>query len=165
MEKDKSDKDLNDSSVKLMYFIAAIARLCIGESKKKIMSVSLTHPEVTVIGYIYYENPHPCMSDIGQVLSLDLSTLTRITDRLVEKGLILRKPDLQDRRVVRVCLTQKGKEVVKTLEKERTQILENSLKNLTVEERSNLIKLMEKLFQAIFGKQNQSRFSVETCPH
>lgn len=155
MEKDKSDKELKDYSVKLLYIIAAIARLCIEGSKKKIMSVSLTHPEVTVLGYIYYENPCPCMSDIGQVLSLDLSTLTRITDRLVEKNLVIRKSDPQDRRVVRISLTRRGKEIVKNLERERTGIIEDSLRNLTPEERKKLVQLMEKLSQGIFDKENK----------
>ena len=49
------------------------------------------------------------MSDLSQELELPPSSLTGIVDRLVDAGKVRRESDPDDRRVVRVVLTEKGR--------------------------------------------------------
>jgi DNA-binding MarR family transcriptional regulator len=51
----------------------------------------------------------PTMSELAEVLRLHPSTVTTLVDALVERGLIDRRDDTGDRRIVRVGLTDKGK--------------------------------------------------------
>ena len=51
----------------------------------------------------------PTMSELAEALRLHPSTVTSLVDALVERGLVERRDDVDDRRIVRVALTEKGK--------------------------------------------------------
>jgi DNA-binding MarR family transcriptional regulator len=48
---------------------------------------------------------------LGSRVQLDSATLTGIIDRLARAGLVERKRHPEDRRAIRICLTDKGKSV------------------------------------------------------
>jgi len=52
---------------------------------------------------------NPTMSEIAEALQLHPSTVTVLVDGLVSHGLVRRKPDPRDRRIVRVSETAKGR--------------------------------------------------------
>ena len=85
------------------------------------------------------------MGEFGSALSVPLSTATRIADWLVERGYILRLPDAEDRRVVKVALTDKGKELYQATDKYIRQRVLQVLESLTEEERTILLTLVSKL--------------------
>ena len=92
------------------------------------------------------------MGELSNVLSVPLSTATRIADYLVEHGYIRRLPDPEDRRVVRVGLTAAGLELYRTMDnhvKERTQQLLSCLDN---GERNSLFNLLDKVVSANQGE-------------
>lgn len=53
--------------------------------------------------------------EIAVLMMRDKTTITRRIDALVKKQLVERKPDLNDRRYYRVCLTETGKQVLTAL--------------------------------------------------
>ncbi|WAM33686.1 MarR family winged helix-turn-helix transcriptional regulator [Caldicellulosiruptor morganii] len=109
----------------------------------------LTFGEQQVI-MVLSENSQPMtMKDIAKELGISPSTLTGIVDRLVEKGIVNREPDNQDRRKLQVFLTEKGKNMVKKVTDFRTRVLEPVLKNLSHEEISLLIKIIQKINEAL----------------
>jgi DNA-binding MarR family transcriptional regulator len=85
------------------------------------------------------------MGEFGSALSVPLSTATRIADWLVERDYILRLPDAEDRRVVKVALTDKGKELYQVIDKYIRQRVMQVLDSLTEEERAILLTLVSKL--------------------
>jgi DNA-binding MarR family transcriptional regulator len=70
--------------------------------------------------------------------------LTRILDRMVEAGLIERKPDSNDRRVVRVFLTGKAVELSHLLDFYKS-INSALLKGFSEEEQATLFELLERV--------------------
>jgi DNA-binding MarR family transcriptional regulator len=51
------------------------------------------------------------MGDLAKILSCDSSSVTAITDRLEERGLVTRQPGQRDRRVKMLVLTDAGEQV------------------------------------------------------
>lgn len=51
----------------------------------------------------------PAMCRLAEALELHPSTVTALVDALVERGLLERRADAEDRRVVRVALTAEGR--------------------------------------------------------
>lgn len=51
------------------------------------------------------------ISELGEAVSLEKSTMTGLIDRMVRAGLVNREADPADRRVLRVWLTDRGKQV------------------------------------------------------
>jgi DNA-binding MarR family transcriptional regulator len=73
---------------------------------------------------------------IAPLMGLEARSLTRLLKSMEEKGLILREPDLTDKRLVRIVLTKEGKRkrdaskitVLRFNEAVREQIVEEKLK-------------------------------------
>jgi len=85
------------------------------------------------------------MGEFSSALSVSLSTATRIADWLVENGYMARIPDTEDRRIVRVYLTDIGRETHKTIDKYVRQRVKQILSSLSDEERTKLFELLNKL--------------------
>jgi DNA-binding MarR family transcriptional regulator len=89
------------------------------------------------------------MSELGQALSVPFSTATRMVDWFVDNGYAQRLPDPEDRRVVRVALTDSGRELYQTIERYMVQHFRLMLSPLTVKEQNILLTIMEKVVRGI----------------
>ena len=89
------------------------------------------------------------MGEFSNALSVPLSTATRIADLLVDRGFIQRLTDSEDRRVVRISLTNTGKELYKAIDKYTRQRLQQILSTLTYEEKTILLTLVSKLLSGL----------------
>jgi len=96
-----------------------------------------------------YPKGNITMGEFSNALSVPLSTATRIADWLVENGYIQRLPDSDDRRVVRVCLTDTGKELFKVIDRYIRQRMQQILSSLTAEERTILLTLVSKVVSGL----------------
>lgn len=85
------------------------------------------------------------MTDFSELLHVPLSTATRVVERLIEKGLAIRSRIEDDRRVVRVELSEEGKKLNRVFLEQRRAIGRNMLSPLTNGEREIFIELMTKI--------------------
>ncbi len=84
------------------------------------------------------------MRELGAALGVPLSTATRMVDSLVEAGYAKRLPDPEDRRIVRVALTNSGKNLYATFNEFFNRRVEEFLRHFTSQERATMIALMQK---------------------
>lgn len=82
---------------------------------------------------------------IGQILSLDGSTITGILDRMENKGLVARSPDLHDRRTLKVLITNKGLSLREPIEEVIEEANRHILDNLVEEDQERLKEILEKI--------------------
>ena len=68
--------------------------------------------------------------DLADVLELQPISLVRLLDRLVEHGLLERRPDPKDRRANRLFLTTAGRRLVDDLDSLRDSIASDVLRNV-----------------------------------
>ena len=73
-------------------------------------AVDVTMTEIHVIEAIRKCEP-ATMGTVSKRLMITMGTLTTSVNRLVEKGYVTRKRDVNDRRVVLLDLTEKGQKV------------------------------------------------------
>lgn len=101
--------------------------------------------------------PEPVsMGELSRFLDVPLSTATRIMDWLVKSGYVERLPDPQDRRVVRVGLTQNGRQIYQGVNAMMRAQVEKWLDNFTPEECQTLTDLLLKLVDAIEESQKET---------
>jgi len=96
-----------------------------------------------------YPKGNITMGEFSNALSVPLSTATRIADWLVDNEYIQRLPDVDDRRVVRVSLTDTGKELFKAIDRYIRQRMKQILSSLTAEERTILLALVSKVVSGL----------------
>ena len=71
--------------------------------------------------------------DLADVLELQPISLVRLLDRLVEHGLLERRPDPKDRRANRLFLTMSGRQLVDDLDSLRDAIASDVLRDIPAE--------------------------------
>lgn len=96
---------------------------------------------------------NPTMGELGDSSGFQLSSLTRITDKLVERGLADREADRSDRRVVRIRITDKGCQIVEKFERARKKKVKSILMRLTSRERKDLIRVLQDIYKRISSEQ------------
>lgn len=94
--------------------------------------------------FILWEEEGLTQTELGEHLGVDPSTVTKTIKRLEHGGIIERRQDEQDRRVWRVYLTEKGRELQKPVGK-----IWEELESLTI---ANLSDVELALLKRILGQ-------------
>jgi len=89
--------------------------------------------------------PKERMTNLAKHLRVTVGTLTTTIDRLVAKGYVLRRRLDDDRRVVEVELSQKGREAFEKIEANRRALAEKIFGKLDQEEIAILKDILAKL--------------------
>ena len=92
---------------------------------------------------------------LADALDVTPTNVTGIVDRLVKQGLVSRKEDPQDRRVLVLKATKKGKELVFSLRERRTSGFSRVLTNMNKDELTTLYKGLTLLVGAIEGYEHE----------
>ncbi len=82
---------------------------------------------------------------IARTLSLDGSTITGILDRMENKNLVRRTPDPDDRRTLKVVITNQGLELRECIEEVIEEVNKRILEIFTLEEQEQLKKFLEQI--------------------
>lgn len=88
-------------------------------------------------------------SEISPVLGLDLSTVSRIADGLVQQGLILRDADPSDRRRTLLSPSDKGRELVATIDRNMQAYNRAVLEQLPPDKRRPVLESLALLLGAV----------------
>jgi MarR family transcriptional regulator, organic hydroperoxide resistance regulator len=85
----------------------------------------------------------PCrMSDLSEAALVSTSSLTIMLNRLVDDGLVERLSAPEDRRVIKVQLTEKGKVLLKKVHEGYLDVLEGVVASLEEPKKEVLLKLL-----------------------
>ena len=112
--------------------------------------LDLTMPQMKTLVYVN-KNDGPTSGQIAHGLSVTLSTITGIVDRLEEQGLVTRHEDRRDRRVTRVVPTDRGKELVDGLFRYRNEVVTAILSRLDEQQ----LQTVESAFQYLVDAASQ----------
>lgn len=89
------------------------------------------------------------MTEVADQARLSVSTITGIMDSLVEKSLVERTRSDEDRRIVRVELTEEGQKIYGEALAIRLRMVRGMLGSLNSREQETLIDLFSKIVQKI----------------
>lgn len=86
---------------------------------------------------------------LADVIGIDKAAATRTLKKLESKGYVVRRGDKQDRRVIRVFLTAKGRGVESELKRIASNALDDLCRPLSQKERQTLHSLLAQLVQGV----------------
>ena len=111
-------------------------------------TLDLTMPQVRVV-FLLLQEGSLRMSDLASTLDVSMSRATGLVDRLVEKDMLSRWPDAEDRRSVLCALTAQGRDLGQRLLAARRSRWEERLTPLSQGELKKMCKAMELVVAAI----------------
>ena len=109
-------------------------------------AISSTHLHVLYL--LEGDGPLP-MSRLAELLDVSLPNVTGIVDRMVERGLVERGRDADDRRVVTVKVTESGHRTIEEIDSIRRQTLARTLAALTPEQQERALQTFTDLRAAV----------------
>ena len=89
------------------------------------------------------------MSELSKNASVTMPSMTEMVDNLEGAGIAERIRDSQDRRVIKVRLTEKGKQLRKQFMDKRRNELKNILSNLSRDDRTELKDALAKAYTVL----------------
>ena len=104
---------------------------------------NLTRLHLAVMGELGQNNT--TMSELANTLMMTKPQLTHLVDSLVSQGIVERRPDEKDRRVINLALTEKGRALLKEMKLKVKENTKKRLASLTTEELSQMSTALETL--------------------
>lgn len=92
------------------------------------------------------------MSEVAQTLKITVSTLTTAINKLIKKEYVERKRIEEDRRVVLIKLTKRGKLAFRLHERFHREMVNNAIEGLDLKEEEVLISALDKINNFFIGK-------------
>ncbi len=114
-------------------------------TKDQAAQIGLTGPQLTVVKMLD-ELGDMSLSELSEKIRAQNSTVTGIVDRMERETLVERRRSDEDRRVVRIRLTDKGRRIARDVSFEPFKIFKDSFAHaLTGAELLQLVTLLDKL--------------------
>lgn len=107
-----------------------------------------TPSQFSILWNLSVEESTP-MSELSKQSACVNSNITSIVGRMEERGLVKRVQDIKDRRVVRVELTNEGKELYNQTVLPHKQFLKKMLECYSEDELTELNKLLDKVHEHV----------------
>lgn len=132
---------VNELLVEIFNDILIIEKAAISSGPFNDLSITEMH----TIEAIGPEAQLMSMTDVADKLGITVGTLTTAINRLVTKGYVERNRSEEDRRVVQIGLTQKGRLAFKIHEAFHREMVRNMMEGLSIEGNDVLIESLSNL--------------------
>jgi DNA-binding MarR family transcriptional regulator len=121
--------------------------------------VELTEAQM-ITGITLSDKGSLTMGELATNIGASLPTVTGIIDRMVKRDLIVRQRDDTDRRVVKVCLTPKGKEQISRFHANKHEQMRPVMALLNQEDRKTFLRILTTMVDEI-KKRNSTPSTPE----
>ncbi|TFW05892.1 MarR family transcriptional regulator [Oxalobacteraceae bacterium OM1] len=110
---------------------------------------------IIVLGVSHHEAHTP--SELCRLLACDSGAMTRLLDRIEAKGIVRRVRNLEDRRTIRIELTDKGRALHPHIMHAVTRVHERLVQDFTDTDLEQLHDGLRRLAANAAGRQNLAR--------
>jgi len=132
-------------------FVEGLFRLMLDHHSAEVVEMDLTVVQAKTLAFLRV-TPLPT-TRLASSLGITAPAMTQLTDRLVRKRLIERRPADGDRRAVMLELTAQGKHVVDRFRKRRSEVFAEALSRLKALDRAEVIDALAKVVDALEGNR------------
>jgi MarR family 2-MHQ and catechol resistance regulon transcriptional repressor len=137
-------KEKNESGIHLWLVLWKTFDALQVHALESIRSLGLGLSDFGVLEVLLHKGPLP-VNAIGAKIRLTSGSISIAIDRLVEKGLVERKEDADDRRARIVHLSPQGSKLIDCAFAQHARAMERAASGLSKSERASALRLLKKL--------------------
>ena len=126
---------------KIAEKIFEISRILKGSMAFKGSLIHLSILQIQTLDFLS-KNEYVQMSEIAEYFHIETPSATVLLNKLHDLGLVQRQADPNDRRLVRIALTDEGKLLLKEATKERNNKIEKMLSLLSGDDKTELLRIL-----------------------
>ena len=134
----------NHAGVHVWLVLMKAFQALMPHAQESIARTGLGDSDFRVLEALLHKGPLP-VNTIGPKVWLTPGSISVAVDRLVRKGLVVRKEQRGDRRVRRVELTRKGRALIAATFREHAAAMGKVIGVLSKKDRTTLLRLLKKL--------------------
>ncbi len=116
----------------------------------------ITLPQFWTLEYLGREKDCP-MNELAQFLGISRPAATGLVDRLATQGLVHRAHDTQDRRIVRVGITAKGRRIVHTVWEQKRRMITEVFGQIQPSYRRQYLATVEQVVKILSQKRSDKK--------
>ena len=139
-----------DSVKKMEKRLRYISGMIKQNGRKILTNYPITSPQFVALQWLLEEGDLT-IGELSNRISLAFSTTTDLVDRMERNDLVERVRDTSDRRVVRIHLLEKGKQIIKEVIQKRQEYLGEVLDKFSDDEKETLNDLLDFLYEEMKG--------------
>ena len=153
------ENKLKRTAAEIEDLIRQFVRIMNKRLRDSVKHTSITSPQLFALLSIYRESGLT-IGDLCERMFLACSTISGLIDRLEKIQLVERYRDEEDRRVVRLKLTEKGVNCTQSILEKRKEQFEKDLKMIDIERQEELITNLNLLLQIMKNAEAETSKSV-----
>lgn len=134
--------------------MVAISREFMKQQTGEFYKVRITLPQLAILDLLNRLGELN-MSDMARFMNVTTAAMTGIIDRLVRDGYVMRIPDPDDRRVIKIKLTAKGSSAVKNILEQRRRLITKIFGVLSRDEREEYLKILTRIQDGLKGREKR----------
>jgi DNA-binding MarR family transcriptional regulator len=140
-------EDKNSIHAKAYYKFVEKANKVEMSIKRALKPFGITHAQLNVLYHLAQSSPGMISAgELKRKLLVNNPDLTRLVDRLVQKGLVIRKTCAENRRQVDITISPKGLKVFFQAHEEAKRSVNNFFRmNIEAEEAQKLFSILDKI--------------------
>ena len=108
----------------------------------------ITLPQFLALRYLFNEG-EKAMRSVAEALGVSKPSATGTIDRLIAQGLVARRHDEKDRRIVWITMTAKGKKVMNDILKQRHKTMIKVFGAFSSSQRETYLQLLEQIAKVL----------------
>lgn len=149
------ENELKRTAAEIEDLIRQFVKIMNKRLRDSVKHTSITSPQLFALLSIYRESGLT-IGDLCERMFLACSTISGLIDRLEKTQLVERYRDEDDRRVVRLKLTEKGVNCTKSILEKRKEQFEKDLKMIDIERQEELITNLNLLLRIMKNAEAQT---------
>ncbi len=135
---------IEDYSQEMVEVLPRVMRGVMRWRSDALLSGKITPPQFLALNLIFETGPLR-MTDVAADLKVSLPAVSGMVERLCRLGLVRRQPGETDRRIIRVELTLKGRELIKKARSQREETFSRIFRRLSEEDRKSYLRIMRRI--------------------
>ncbi len=139
-----ADAPQRDPALELFVVLSRASSWVNAHAVRDIRCHGLNPTEFGILEALYHKGPLP-LQQIGEKVLISSGNITYAVDKLEQKGWLVRRPSVRDRRVTFAELTPAGRDLVASIFPSHAETLRKAVSGLSQEEQYTAIDLLKKL--------------------
>ena len=129
----------------LYAFVVYLHKNCNSDLFEAVGALELSLTQIKLLHHVEDTRHELTLKEAAGLVHVSLPAASRMVDDLVRRGFVERHEDLDDRRMKRVSLTDRGRSVIRRLNAARLSGLEQFTLGLSPDERRSLAQALDSL--------------------
>ena len=139
---------LEEVGEKMITLLPILLRELSKRTSDELTRGQITLPQMLILQH-FLQKDRSKMRELAELLNVSTSAVTGFVDRAQTSGLLKREYATEDRRIIWVSITTKGKKVVQEVLVQRKQMFIRIFEQMSTAERDQYVRTFEKISQIL----------------